>query len=353
MARARRLSSQPARYEPAAFGRRGTLAASAAAVQGYTVVVHGEPPASFVASAAWTRAVVGKVFKRGAFGVGYYDDVPVAAHGVATAGQLMGAPLSLGKASMSWCPCPQGCDCARCLPRNPILTGREGCPRVGGDRRARFAVEAARPLPPLPRHRITVIGGNVNKSDVAEKTLALAVRQFGGTDKSRKPRDVLSEGLLNTLSALGVDDSALDDYDALLALLHERQTVNRAALTRATTITETAARAGGAAVDAGARSRVFSSATSIPGVAALKRKVAAAVRTLGERAASDARSVATAAGGSEAGAAFDAAARERDAASAVASMVAAAVADREHARIAAAARSGQPRVTQAMIGLRV
>ena len=57
-----------------------------------------------------------------------------------------------------------------------------------------------------------MIGGSVNKSDVVEKTLALAVRQLGGTDRSRKPRDVLSEGLLNALSALGVDDGALDDY---------------------------------------------------------------------------------------------------------------------------------------------
>ena len=274
-------------------------------MQGYTVVVHGEPPASFVASAAWTRAVVGKVFKRGAFGVGYYDDVPVAAHGVATAGQLMGAPLSLGKASMSWCPCPQGCDCARCLPRNPIHTGREGCPRVGGDRRARFAVEAARPLPPLPRHRITAIGGNVNKSDVVEKTLAFAIRQLGSADKSRKPRYILSVGLLNSLSALGVDDGALDDYDALLALLHERQSVSRAARVRPTTAAVTAAVAspqitgaapsairvrGGEASGAGERSRGNPSVTSTSGIAGLRRNVAAAVRTLGERAASDTRS---------------------------------------------------------------
>ena len=211
-------------------------------------------------------------------------------------------------------------------------------------------------------------GGSVNKSDVIEKTLALAVRQLGGTDKSRKPRDVLSEGILNALSALGVDVGALDDYDALLALLRERQDISRAARARSTAAAETAVVVtlqqtgavlnasrvrGGAVAGAGERSRDNPPGTSIPSIAGLKRKVAAAVCTLGERAVSDARSAAIAAGGSEAGLAFDAAARERDAASAIASMVAAAVAAGEHARIAAATRCGQPRVTLAAIGLRV
>ena len=166
-------------------------------------------------SAVWTGAVAGKVFKRGAFGTGYYDDVPVVVCDDAIAGQPARVALSFGAVSISMRPCQQGCDCARCIPRHADV------------RRARFAKEEALPPPPLPTHRITVAGGNVNKTDVVEKTLAFAIRQLDGVDKLMRPRDFLNVGLLKALSALGVHDGALDDYDALLALFHERQAANR------------------------------------------------------------------------------------------------------------------------------
>ena len=163
---------------------------AAAAAQSSTIVTNGEPPATFVASAVWTGAIDGKVFKRGAFGVGYYDDGPIAACGEAIVGQRVGTALSFGAVSISMRPCQQDCDCARCIPRHADA------------RRARFAEEAALPPPPLPTHRITVAGGNVNKTDVVEKTLAFAIRQLDGADKLTRPRDLLNAGLLKALSAL-------------------------------------------------------------------------------------------------------------------------------------------------------
>ena len=91
----------------------------------------------------------------------------------------------------------------------------------------------------------------------------------------------------------------------------------------------------------------------MPSSMVLMRKVAAVVRKLGERAASSARAAAVAVGGLHAGTAFDKAAQERDAAAAVASMVAAAVAAEGRARSVAAARVGLSHETQAEIGLRV
>jgi len=348
-AHARRLSLQPARYVPAAFGRRSILATAAAAAQSSTIVTNGEPPATFVASAVWTGAIDGKVFKRGAFGVGYYDDGPIAACGEAIVGQRVGTALSFGAVSISMRPCQQDCDCARCIPRHADA------------RRARFAGEAALPPPPLPTHRITVAGGNVNKTDVVEKTLAFAIRQLDGADKLTRPRDLLNAGLLKALSALGVHDGALDDYDALLALFHERQAVNRAAVGCAAAVVVAAAAATSrqangahsAAAAASERSRDDPEVVSVSAVAGLKRKVAAAVRTLGECTASSARAAAVAIGGLHAGSAFDKAAQERDAAAAVASMVAAAVTAEDRTRSAAAARVGSSHETQAEIGMRV
>ena len=275
-----RESREPARLEQrdwrAAAARRAADSASPGAARAGAPkgAVKIAPPASFVSSKTWTGAVSGKVFKQGEHGLGYYQDAPEinsAGSNVAqrTHGGEQMAPkaVSKGAVATSLCPCRQGCDCARCVPRHADA------------RRVRFAEEAARPPPPLPRHRITVAGGNVNKSDAGEKTIAFVIRQLGGANKMRKPRDILKEGLLKALSALGVDDGVFDDYDALLALLRERLAASQAAAITAaataaatgatkatgtvavvTAVQEDATRkaqggAGSAAVDKGERSR--------------------------------------------------------------------------------------------------
>ena len=358
-ARARRQSAQTSRYTPAVPGRRGAYAVSIDVQQGRQVVARGEPPASYVASMAWTGAVAGKVFKRGEHGQGYYEDksLPgglVAALGDTTVGQPPCVALSRGAASISMRPCLHDCDCARCLPRRADERGK------------RFRAEAERGTPPLPQHRITLVGGKVNKTDAFEKTLAFAIRQLSGANKTSKPREILSAGLVNALLAGGLHEGALDDYESMSAVLRERQEANLVAATaaaaRATTGAKGAATtpsdvetlgANGFASAEGRQQHGVPPVASISELAALKRKVAAAVRTLGERVEVNARASAVAAGGSEAGVAFDAEARERDVASAIASMVAAALAADEHARSVAAAHIGHLRTSQADIGLRV
>jgi len=238
-----RESREPARLEQrdwrAAAARRAADSASPGAARAGAPkgAVKNAPPASFVSSKTWTGAVSGKVFKQGEHGLGYYQDAPEikpagsnAAQRTHGGEQMAPKAVSKGAVATSLCPCRQGCDCARCVPRHADA------------RRVRFAEEAARPPPPLPRHRITVSGGNVNKSDAGEKTIAFVIRQLGGANKMRKPRDILKEGLLKALSALGVDDGVLDDYDALLALLRERLAASQAAaITAAATAAATGA----------------------------------------------------------------------------------------------------------------
>ena len=303
--------------------------------------------------------MAGKVFKRGEHGQGYYEDELlsgglVVALGDTTVGQLPSVALSRGAASNSMRPCQQDCNCARCLPRR------------ADERGERFRAEAERGTPPLPQHRITLVGGKVNKTDAFEKTLAFAVRQLSGASKTSKPREILSAGLVNALLTGGMHEGALDDREAMSAVLRERQEANLAAAPAAavrattgakgaaTTLPDAATRgADGFAAAQGRQQHGVPPVASISGLAALKRKVAAAVRTLGERAEDNARASVVTAGGSEAGMVFDAEARERDAASAIAGMVAAALAADEHARSVAAAHIGQLHTPQAEIGLRV